>query len=85
MTHAPINQITAKLRQVSVQLVKVEAERTQFMEQVIVYLDTLETHINALESGAMGRVQGKKSSQGGANKHKSLKVSHHQTLPEMLC
>ena len=85
MIHRPINQITAELRQVSVQLVKAEAERTQFIEQVIVRLDTLETHLKALESGAVGRVQGKRLSQGGTNRHKSLKVSCYQTLLEMLC
>lgn len=35
MIHVPINQIATELRQVSAQLVKAEAECTQFMEQVI--------------------------------------------------
>lgn len=89
--HASISQIAAELKQVSArvtQLEEAQAEHTKIIEQIHVRLDTLETRLNALESGAAGGVQDKKSggsSRGGSNKHLLLKVSHRRTLPETLC
>ena len=82
--YAPVGQVASELKQISVQVTKLEEAvegQTKKIEGILGHLKMIETRLSTLEDGSAGgdRVPEKKvggMSRGGSNNHLSLKVSH---------
>jgi hypothetical protein len=91
-THASLGEIVSKSKWISSQVIslaRADDGHTESIQQILKRLETIETHLSALEEGAanVSGIRERKRGgtlRGGANSHLSLKVSPRTMLPKML-